>query len=61
MVSSEKLFKNWFKNKNIKDVDLGRQVFSYDELEHVAEQTFEAAIALVLSGLTGPSCTNRKN
>lgn len=27
MVSSEKLFRNWFKNKNIKDVDLEGQTF----------------------------------
>lgn len=60
MISSKKLFKNWFKNKNVKDVDLGWRAFSYDDLECVAEQAFEAAIELVLGGLTGPSCTNKK-
>ena len=55
MVSSETLFKNWFKNKNIKDVNLEGQAFSYDDLEYVAFQAFEAAIVLVLSGLTGPN------
>ena len=61
MVRWQKLFRNWFKNKNIKDVDLGWRAFSYDDLECVAEQAFETAIALILSGLTGPSCQTKRS